>query len=70
MSNDALHRRNIDALHANSKMLQAQIGEVRDQLTAVSAQVTQLRQLVVQLQQQVIMAAVNVGGGPTSGDNG
>lgn len=67
---DALNKRNIEALHANSKLLQKQIGELRDTVTKATAQISQLRNDVLQLRQQTILNATNVGGGPTIGNNG
>ena len=67
---DALHKRNIAALHANSKLLQAQIGELRDVVSKATAQISQLRNDVLQLRQQTILNATSVGGGPTIGNNG
>lgn len=66
---DALNKRNITALHENSKILVAQIGDLRNEVSRAKAQIAQLSYDVLQLRQQVLLSATKVGGGPTVGTN-
>lgn len=64
---DALNKRNITALHENSKILSQQIGDLRNEVSRAKAQIAQLTYDVLQLRQQVLISATNVRGGPTVG---
>ena len=63
---DALNKRNIAALHANSKLLNEKIEKARDEIKSLKAQVLDLNNNVQQLRQQVIInATIGAGSGPT-----
>jgi len=64
---DTLNKRNITALHENSKLLHKLIDDLRDEVGGLKAQLVQVRGEVLQLRQQVLISSTTVGSGPTSG---